>query len=210
MRVIFRPLTVWPEATTRQRQRARFDTGYEATKELLERECRQLGAREVIIQVDIPEADIRLDGSCPKASARAGHPGVVVSFDSKHGPLRYSTDAFTSWQDNLRAIALGLDSLRRVDRYGISKGGEQYTGWRAIGSGSPTALGGAMTVEEAARLLWDAADLGEAPDVAHIDTEALTGAYRRAAKRHHPDAGGDEAAFVRLGEARDLLAGAPL
>lgn len=36
------------------------------------------------------------------------------------------------WQINLRAIALGLEALRKLDRYGITSRGEQYTGWRAI------------------------------------------------------------------------------
>jgi hypothetical protein len=35
-----------------------------------------------------------------------------------------------TWQDNLRAVALGLEALRRVERYGIAQRGEQYAGWR--------------------------------------------------------------------------------
>lgn len=208
MRVIFRPITTWPEQPTRNRQRARFETGYEQTKDLLERECRMLGAREVVVQVAIGEGDIRLDGTYPKASARAAHPGVIVSFDSKHGPLRYATDTFLTWQDNLRAIALGLESLRRVDRYGISKGGEQYTGWRAIGSGGATEVGPAMTVESALRLLWSEADLGEPPDYGSASDEDIAAAYKQAAKRHHPDKGGHPENFRLLGVARDLLRGA--
>src|SRR5690606_5164123 len=80
------------------------------------------------------EDDIRLDG-LPRANARPGHQGVVLAFDSKYGPLKYATDTFDRWQDNLRAIALGLESLRRVDRYGITKRGEQYTGWRQLPAG---------------------------------------------------------------------------
>ena len=32
---------------------------------------------------------------------------------------------------NLRSIALGLKALRAVDRYGVSRRGEQYAGFRA-------------------------------------------------------------------------------
>ena len=90
-----------------------------------------------MLQVDISERYIRTDG-LPYANARYGtNPGVIVSFDSRHGPLRYATDAFTEWQDNLRAIALSLEALRAVDRYGVTRRGEQYTGWRAIAAPAP-------------------------------------------------------------------------
>jgi len=202
MRVLFRPIVEWPEEHTRSRQRARFDTGYEATKSLLERECSHLGAREVIIQVAIPESDIRIDGTYPKANARSAHPGVVVSFDSKHGPLRYATDTFTHWNDNLRAIALGLEALRKVDRYGVSKGGEQYRGWNALPAATP--MGAPLTIATAVEFIHD-----HAPGVEwdYDDAEAVDRAYRVAAKCLHPDAGGNPADFRRLTEARELLMG---
>ncbi len=45
--------------------------------------------------------------------------------------LVYATDACEFWQHNVRSIALGLEALRAVDRYGISRRGEQYAGFRA-------------------------------------------------------------------------------
>jgi len=199
MRVTFRPIQEWPEERTRSPQRARFDTGYEETKALLERECRHLGARDVVIQVAIAESDIRVDGTYPKANARAAHAGVIVSFDSKHGPLRYATDTFTSWHDNLRAIALGLEALRKVDRYGISKGGEQYRGWNALPAGA-----GVGTIDAAIALLHEHAR-GLEWDYDNVDD--VRRAFRVASKRAHPDAGGDPAVFRELTEARDLLLG---
>lgn len=38
-------------------------------------------------------------------------------------------------------------------------------------------------------------------------TLPLAGAYRDAVKAHHPDVGGDEAMFMRLTQARNLLLG---
>src|SRR5690606_24676973 len=64
--------------------------------------------------------------------AKAAHPGVILSFDSKVGHLSYPCDTFTSWQDNLRAVALALEALRKLDRYGVTKRGEQYRGFLAI------------------------------------------------------------------------------
>jgi len=57
---------------------------------LLERELDHLGARNAVIELSLEEAEIRIDG-WPRASARPNDPGVVVSFDSKYGPLRYAT-----------------------------------------------------------------------------------------------------------------------
>lgn len=113
MQVTFRPLPTWPHKPTASRHRARFDTPYPRTLELLEREVRALGGRDVVMGVGLSERDIRLDGQ-PRANARAfGHPGVEISFDSRdHGRQTFATDQYLDWQDNVRAIALSLEALR--------------------------------------------------------------------------------------------------
>lgn len=209
MHQTFRPIDAWPGEMTsyHKRKRSPFDAPYEATLDLLDRELRNLRARDVVIQLALGESDIRNDG-LPRAASRPEHPGVILAFDSIHGPLKYSTDVFTHWQANLRAIALGLEALRRVERYGITKRGEQYTGWRAIGSGAPIAVGEApMTVEAAARWIamladWSGPDM---PDSLITNPDVRAAAYRDAAKRHHPDAGGDPEDFRKLSEAKAVL-----
>jgi hypothetical protein len=122
----FRPIDVWPGELTRERRRSPFGSDYASTLDLLGREMAHLRARDAVLMLALQESDLRRDGM-PRSGARPAHPGVIVAFDSKHGPLKYATDVFTDWQSNLRAVALGLESLRRVDRYGITKRGEQYT-----------------------------------------------------------------------------------
>ena len=147
IRYVFRPLPVWPYEVTRQRVESQFKhrTGvnyyrdripFEQTTDLLEREVWHLGCRdEVTLGVGLSPTDIRLDGQ-PRANARAfGHPGVELSFNSRHGRLTYATDVFTTWQDNVRAIALALEALRKVDRYGVAKHGQQYTGFALLAAG---------------------------------------------------------------------------
>jgi hypothetical protein len=133
--VVFRPIDTWPGERTLSRQHSPFSASLSTTVNQLARELNQLRAKQVVVQIAIGERDIRLDGF-PKANAHASHPGVVLAFESKYGPLKYATDVYWSWQDNLRAIALSMESLRRVDRYGVSKRGEQYQGWRALPAGS--------------------------------------------------------------------------
>lgn len=203
MNVTFRPLLVWPGQLTpdRQRRDTPFYAKIEVTWRLLEHEVELVGGRELVVQLALDENQIRLDGR-PRAGAQPTHPGVIVSFESRYGPLQYATDTFTHWHANLRAIALGLEALRKVDRYGICKRGEQYTGWRALPGGSNGHQ--PMTLEKAA--LFIATYSGDtAAALLGADTNLLQVAYRKAARRLHPDAGGDAALFARLQEAKRLL-----
>jgi hypothetical protein len=167
-----------------------FSASLTSTVELLATELRALEARQVVLELDLRERDIRVDG-LPRADARPSHDGVALAFESKFGPLRYATAEYSGrwtqagWQANLRAIALSMQALRAVDRYGVSKRGEQYRGWRQI----PQTAGGDITTIAAAEAFI--AEHG--------------GSYREAAKRLHPDKpGGDADLFKRLTQAKAL------
>ena len=130
----FRPLTQWPGERTKTRRDAQFRATYSKTLDLLEYELDKLRAGNTVIQVDnLTTADIRNDG-WPKGSwcPRGGWQGVIVSFESHKGAMSFPCDRYTEWQDNLRAIALSLEALRTVDRYGVTRGNEQYTGWARL------------------------------------------------------------------------------
>ena len=201
----FVPIEQWPGEPTRRRERSRFRASWSMTLDLLKTELRHLGAKNVLIEIDMPERMIRLDGY-PRADARADGPGVILSLESRHGPLRYPCDRFTDWEDNVRAIALSLQALRAVDRYGVTRRGEQYTGWKKLppaGGSTPT-----MDVSAAAAFMvaaegrgGEAEDLIEGPHA----REAIERTYRNAAKQLHPDAGGSARDFSTLGEARRAL-----
>lgn len=197
----FKPIVTWIGKPTNSllRQRSRFDSTYSQTLELLDRELRHLSARQIVIQTYHAASDIRLDG-LPRASARVPEsPGVILSFNSKHGPLSYPCDTFTKWEHNLRAIALALEALRTVDRYGVTKTGEQYRGWRAL----PPALDNTMTEDQAAQ--WIAGHAGATTITVLRSKEDLETAYKAAARRLHPDAGGKHSDFIRLQQAVELL-----
>lgn len=197
----FRPLDWTDPVLPGKRKIAQFRATYPDTLNLLFGEVQKLGGKHLVLQVDIRERDIRADG-LPRANARHGeNPGVIVSFESRHGPLRYATDTYTDWQDNLRAIALALGALRAVDRYGVSRRGEQYTGWRAIAAPKP------VFADAAAAETWmrgyGAEMLGQ-PGGRWAGS--LSPLYKAMAKRMHPDAGGERAEWDRLDEARRVLA----
>jgi len=184
-----------------ERKGGSFRTTYATTLRDLEYEAERLGATLVVIQVDADERWIRQDGML-YARAVVDSPAVRVSFESRHGPLSYATDRYLNWVDNLRAIALSLQALRAVDRYGVSSSGQQYRGWLAIEAAPST-----MSRVEAADYLCRWAGLGSQVDM--LRGGGVMAAYRVAAKRLHPDLGGSEDAMARLNIARDvLLAGA--
>jgi hypothetical protein len=217
MLLTFRPIDQWPDGW-RDRLRARpttpFRASYSDTLEVLDREARHLDTRSAVLQVDTePGRGVRMDGQL-RADAVVHHPGVILTLDTaRHGVLVYRCDTFDGWgrhpgwQANLRAVALGLEALRKVDRYGIADAGQQYAGFGALPPAR--AMGGAtMTAEEAATFLWSEAFADGPPDddlVTLVTAEGIDRVYRLAVKAHHPDAGGDPATFRRLTEARDLL-----
>jgi len=218
MRYEIRPLGPWIDPVTADRRSAhQFRASWQDTLDLLDKETELLGAALVVLQVDVTEGELRRDGML-RAGARVGFPGVRVSFDSIHGPLTYSTDAYerwwgnglASWQANIRAIALALGALRAVDRYGVSGRGEQYRGWTAI-----AARPAEMTREQAAEFIahwagnWSGNDTATQARMILADPVAvLAHSYRLAAKRAHPDLTGDDGdTMARLNAARDLLQG---
>lgn len=143
-----------------------FKANWTSTLILLKKELEFLGASYAIIELAIPESAIKLDG-WPKHDARATHQGVVISFDSEHGDLRYGTDKYPSWQSNVRAIALGLEALRKVERYGIAQRAQQYSGWAALPQTTD-----AMTPKDAEELLETMGGNRKALFLTHPDTRA--------------------------------------
>lgn len=197
MKATFRPLQ-WAGAQTppsKRRPRWTFKASYSETLLLLDSELEKLGASELVLEADFREQDIRIDGQVRANARQPEFPGVRIAFDSKHGPLVYATDAYEFWQHNVRAIALSLQALRAVDRYGVTKRAEQYTGWRAIGTGPADAV---VTTEVARDLLL--ALVGEVDG----DNSNLA-LYRRAVKIAHPDRGGTRGAWDTLQQARAVL-----
>jgi hypothetical protein len=201
---IFRPIHQWPVPFTKNRKRSPFHVGYQRIIDDLDRELGYLGAKACVIQAAVTDAEIRNDGRL-RSEAKPQHPGVIVSFESKHGPLSYPCDTYSHWQDNLRAITLAMAALRAVDRYGVTRRGEQYKGWKQLPGGDSPTPSGHMSVEAAASYIvvrggGNAAGVIASPDEARA-------AYRRAAQACHPDLHGDKytADFARLNAAKEII-----
>lgn len=205
------PIREWPGEFTRQRvvapftRNGRWEDGKRVgagpvplttTLRDLDRELRELSAKDVELLVAVAPDRFRLDGR-PRAGAVAEHPGIILSFTiPKVGAVSYPCDTFTTWEGNLRAVALALEALRKVDRYGVTKRGEQYRGFLALEATAAPA--GFATVHEAQTFIrWVA---GYEP--AETWSPRL---FREAQRAAHPDMGGDAATFQRVSLAEAKL-----
>lgn len=178
------------------RRESRFTSNWSDTLELLGREVEHLQRRDAgtpVLMIDVTEADLRLDGRL-RASARPASDAVALAVESTKGPLLFRCDRYLvrtqrygpAWQHNLRAIALTLEALRAVDRYGATASGEQYTGFRALPTephrqNYPGLV--SMNQESAVQIITTAA--GTTPAAWRMEERAAI--LRRARRRTHPD-----------------------
>jgi len=203
----FIPIQKWPGRPTPSYQRTRgaFKAGWSNTLDLLERELNQLRAKDITVEGFFSRDQIRNDG-WPKSSARPTQPGVVLSFDTTKGRMVMPCDKYLGWESNLRAIALTLEHLRAVERYGATYHGEQYTGWLKLPAASAT-----DEATECANILIGFASR-TAPDSVVFETgrvlsdrSAFGQAWKFAASATHPDAGGNAEEFTVTVAARDRI-----
>lgn len=191
---------VWPGQKTTTHRRAPFKTQWSRTLQILARELRHLGAKSIELALDLPRGaiDIRQDGML-RADARPRAP-IILSFIARDSQRQaYPCDTFAWWQDNLYAIAVVLEDLRRAERYGVQSS-LLRAGFKALPSSSTTTL----TADRAAQLIAVESD---AP-VQHIlaDADAARSAIRTALNRTHPDKlGGIRERYDRVDAARSVL-----
>jgi hypothetical protein len=215
--ILCRPLTTFPKKDTPafERKSAPFRASYGQTIALLRFEVGAIEGETPVLELDLPASQLRTTDGMPYARSRPHTPRVVLSFTLPGiGPIRYPCDTFTDWEDNVRAIALGLEALRKIDRYGITTGRrEQYRGFTALPPGASAEE--YLDPDAAARVL-----LTHDPQVAGLDSAAVdqvvgivlaspafaAGVAKRALAAIHPDREkGNTKAFQKAERARAVL-----
>ena len=207
------PLDTWSPAHA-DRKGSQFSAAYSDTLTLLRAELGHIGTRTAHLQVVAGPGQVRRDGAL-RSEAKVEHPGVIITAETRdYGTLVYETDVFgprwglllrEAWKDNLRAIALGLESLRRVERYGIATRGQQYAGFRELGSGIPMGAATSLPMNEARARV----EVGLESDE-DFDDAFLRKTLRDVARMTHPDSAtdpqpGDTEVLARTVEAVDFL-----
>ena len=128
-------------------------------------------------------------------------PTKIAETDAKGNETRtlsYPCDTYNDWQDNVRAIALSLQKLRDVARYGVFKY-EDMVSRLAL----PSADGKVSTLDAAFQFLSKHSGM----TFNEIGRNELTkkAAYATALKKLHPDKGGNIEDFHKLQEAKVIL-----
>lgn len=203
----FKSIKSWPKKPTPATERRnRFRSSWQQTLDLIEAELSKLKAGDIVIEAYFRPEDIRNDG-WPRSNARPSHPGVVLKFATKKGQMEFACDKFKDYQQNLRAIGMGLEKLRMVEDYGIVTEAEQYTGWLKLPAASAD-----DEATECAKILIQFASR-TAPDSVVLDTErilsvqaAFDQAWKFAVSAAHPDKpSGNAEDFKVVISARDRI-----
>jgi hypothetical protein len=177
----------WPPGRPRTqrhaRENARFDTSLARARDEVIRQVELLRGRylrsDVIISTNL---QLRRDGFPLASQRQPDDVGVAVYFSYKKQQVCFACDRWSKIEDNMQAIAKTIDALRGVARWGT--GDMMEAAFKGF-----TALPAPYSEHWAAVLGIDGGS------TTHAVVEA---AYRRLRSQHHPDRGGDPAAFQRI------------
>lgn len=156
-----------------------------------------------MLEIDVPGWALRQDGRLRSDYRKAQDPRIIISATTNHGDIRIPCDTFESYGDNLYAIALTLEKLRAIDRYGVTLHGEQYQGFTAIPAST------SMTTKTEAA--WDvlareaAGEPGSAIRSVNRVRSTLDKYFREASMMAHPDRGGTDERMAAVNRARDII-----
>lgn len=139
-----------------------------------------MGATDLVVSTNIP---LRNDGWPRSGTAAPSDPGVAVYFRYNGKPVCLACDQWTKVEDNLWAVALTLEAMRGIDRWGAAELEATFTGYAAL---------------PAPEQWWQVLGVPQ-----NADADTIQTAYRQLARQHHPDAGGDSAQMARINAAYD-------
>lgn len=170
-------------------------------------ELDKLGAAQGLIELDIDAADLKRvkRGQFPSWGEERS-PRVRLTFTHPDlGPLQYPCGTYDYQRHNLRAIALTLEALRAIERYGACTGSQQYEGFKGLPPGEELDEYFGTPVDAAAYVARLAGKPESTADAILEDADYFAFCYKAAAKAAHPDSGGSDRQFQTLQQARDLI-----
>lgn len=216
----------WPQGVPRARQRheSKFtkkvkgadgwtrsvERSIGQSLDLIRAELRRIGARTVVISSNLP---LRLDGG-PRADAAqrpGGDPGACVywsRYERRGGkdnvlvPYALPCDRWTRIADNLYAIALSIEAMRGMERWGAVSTEQAFAGFAALPAGS-----GEEVIPVQPSIDWRTvlADGKPWPEGWPADEflAIVKARHRRLIQTAHPDAGGSGEIAAELNAAME-------
>lgn len=149
-----------------------------------------IGRDDIVISTSLK---LRLDG-LPRSDQREPEdPGAAVYWqDAKGRKQVMAIDQYDRVADNLAAIAATLEAMRAIERHGGAQILERaFTGFAAL------------PAPDHQRPWREVLGIPSLPENEAQAREAIEGAYRRLRSQHHPDKGGEAAAFSAVQTAYD-------
>lgn len=206
----------------------KFRASWADSLSLLRDELDKIDAKEPTLFVDVAPSGITRGGQLAGGITSARTPGVRLDFlkptrragRTENVPASFPCARYWTAHHNVRAIALTLDALRAVDRYGATtEAGEQYTGFlRLPGPGGVNTTSIQLSPERAAKVLVEAhPEFREKTPMVQaavagglltmVASEAVAFA-REARNAAHPDAGkgGTDQMFAAVNAAFEVFA----
>lgn len=191
-----------------------FKSRFSDTLDRLEYELGKIYAEQVIIRLAVDARNLTNSGRLKNTDQSLGYSGVILNFvrvtsygaNRREVPHEFANDHYRQWKANLHGIALTLEALRGINRWGCAQREQQYTGFAALppGDGMPPPQE-LWTPQKAADLL--ARHSGFTAGAILSDPEVRSIAHKRAVQANHPDrAGGDHEEMLRITKAVAVLA----
>lgn len=178
----------WPEGWKRtllgQRIYSKFKTGFGAAREKLFAEISRMGGKNPVLSTNVP---LRNDGMPRANMPEPGDRGVAVYFTYKGREMCFACDKFINVRDNIYSIALTIEAIRGIERWGASDMMER-------------AFKGFTALPEKASSPWR--DVLKFGHDAKVTVDDIDSRFRELVLKHHPDHGGTPEEFQRIVEAR--------
>lgn len=178
----------WPKTESWNRKPGGFSVSYDEAVKHLADELERLGAESGYISTD---QELRLNGT-PRRDRPVFSPAAAVYFVRNGQALCIPCDRFTSPRDNIRAIGLTLEAIRRMERYGTSQMVEAaLSGFAALPANASPSNSGPRAWHEVLQVSPSASP------------EIIRAAYRKLAGMYHPDnpTTGDHDMFLEVQKA---------
>lgn len=169
----------WRRTPPNERKPARFSASIGDSLELLFDEIEKLNGEYETVTGDFV---IGKRGSILEEQPRGADPAVAVYFDRAGERLCIPCDRWIWFADNLRAVALTVKTIRDLERWGSAQIiARAFEGFRALPAPRATDPFSVLGLDRRSSTVDD-----------------VRAAYRKHARRLHPDTGGDGEAFRRL------------
>lgn len=190
----------WPSGLPRSTPaKARFKTSFSQARRSLYSELDRLGAEHIVLSMNVEYYE-RGGVQMPYADRRQpDDAGVAVYFLLEGERMCFASDAWDRVEHNMRAIALTIEAMRGIERWGVNEAKRRaFSGFKAL----PPAEA-ALEPSHAATpepVDWRKI-LGVPEEFAYLITwDQVESLYRQRVRTSHPDrkgaAGNDETALL--------------